>query len=176
MTLLDSVLQAHYESALRGNCSHQALVMSAVGSGDYFKSIAVGLLTLNGLHAPLVKTYDFLAASDSLEQVGQALREKRRVPGWGNAFVKGEYDPTWIPCAEALRQEAPELSKKIDTITDFLHACRKDLYPNPSCYTAAAALALGIPRAGVGELLIRGRLKAWTEEYCRIQREAPVLA
>jgi len=176
MTLLDAVLEAHHESALRGNCSHHALAMAAFGSGDYFKSIAAGLLTLGGLHAPLVKTYDLLSSPDCLDQVDQALATKQRIAGWGNAFSKGEHDPIWVPVALLLAKESPALALKITAITNRFHERGKDLYPNPSCYTAASALALGIPRAGVGELLIRGRLKAWTEEYCRIQREAPVLA
>jgi len=176
VTLLDAVLQAHHDSALRGNCSHHALAMSAFGSGDYFKAVAAALLTLGGLHAPLLKTYDLLASQDCLDQVEAALAAKQRIAGWGSEFAKGDHDPLWVPVASLLVKEAPLIARKITTITNFFHARGKNLYPNPSCYTAAAALALGIPRAGVGELLIRGRLTAWTEEYCRIQREAPVLA
>ena len=68
------------------------------------------------------------------------------------------------------------LAAKIDAITQYLDRHGKHLFPNPSCYTAAVALALEIPRYAVGEILIRGRLRAWTEEYGRIEREAPKLA
>lgn len=176
MTLLEAVLQAHHESALRGNCSHHALAMAAFGSGDYFKSIAAGLLTLGGLHAPLAKSYDLLASHDYLQRVESALALKQRIAGWGNNFVKMAPDPVWSGCDERLTAEHPALAQKISAITHLLHEHGKNIYPNPSCYTAAAGLALGIPRSGIGELLIRGRLNAWTDEYCRIQREAPMLA
>jgi len=173
MTLLDACLKAHHESALRGNCSHHALVMSAVGSGDYFKSIAAALLTLGGTHAPLTQTYDLLAAPNALELVEQAIHDKRRVPGWGNTFYKGTPDPAWIECAVKLAEDAPVLTATIDSITKYLHICGKNIYPNPSCYTAAVALTLGIPRAAVGVILLQGRLRAWTEEYGRVAQEAP---
>jgi citrate synthase len=175
MTLLETVLQAHHESALRGNCSHQAVALAAFGSGDYFKAIAAGLLTLGGTHAPLVQTYDFLERFTDEEDVTQRLAQQQRIPGWGNGFVKDGPDQLWAMVDEQLRVEAPAWMTRIDQITGILHAHRKWIYPNPSCYTAAAALHLHIPKYAVGELLIRGRLTAWTEEFGRIQQEAPCL-
>jgi citrate synthase len=176
VTLLDILYQAHHESALRGNCSHAAVVLAAQGSGDYFKSIAAGLLTLGGLHAPLMATYDLLESPDYLLRVSAALARHQRVPGWGNGFVKDGPDLIWTDCAEAVANQAPALYERILSITDALHYAGKRIYPNPSCYTAAVALYLGIPRYAVGELLIRGRLKAWTNEYGRVCQEAPCLA
>jgi hypothetical protein len=40
MTLLDALCTAHDDVALRWNLSHQSLVLSAIGSGDYFKAIS----------------------------------------------------------------------------------------------------------------------------------------
>lgn len=176
MTLMDAVLKAHHESALRGNCSHHALGLAAFGSGDYFKAMAAALLTLGGLHAPLFATYDLLSAPDALERVKRALAEHRRVPGWGNHFAKDAIDPVWADCGMLLELGWPQLARTIQDITDTLHVAGKRIYPNPSCYTAAAALALEIPRNEIGAILVRGRLAAWTSEYARITQEAPVLA
>lgn len=175
MTILEACLHAHHASALRGNCSHQAVVIAAFGSGDYFKAMAAGLLTLGGLHAPLVQTYEFLEQFTEAEDVTQVLSQHRRVPGWGNGFVKDGPDPLWIALDAQLRVESPVWMAKIDRITEILHEYGKKIHPNPSCYTAVTALHLGIPQYAVGEMLIRGRLKAWTEEFGRIQKEAPCL-
>lgn len=175
MTLFDALLQAHHDSALRGNCSHQALVAAAVGSGDYFKAMAAGLLTLGGLHAPLFVTYDLLAAPGAQEHVERMLAKGQRVPGWGNGFVKDGPDPLWTECAMQLSVENPSLDQVMDAITEVLHDHGKRIWPNPSCYTAAVALTLGLPRYAVGELLIQGRLHAWTAEFGRMQRGAPCL-
>jgi hypothetical protein len=43
--LLDALLQAHADSALRGNISHEALRLAAVGSEDYLKAICAALMT-----------------------------------------------------------------------------------------------------------------------------------
>lgn len=176
MTLMEICLLAHHESALRGNCSHHAMGLAAFGSGDYFKAMAAGLLTLGGLHAPLFHTYDLLAATDGLHRVRVALAAKRRVPGWGNHFAKTGIDPIWAECDARLRADHPMIADRIQAITEILHEAGKIVYPNPSCYTAATALAMSIPRNAIGEILIRGRLGAWTSEYVRIAQEAPALA
>jgi citrate synthase len=166
LAILDVLYEAHYQSALRGNCSHHALVAAAVGSGDYFKALAAGLMTLGGTHAPLMATYDVLCAEHL-----PVLHDGRRVPGWGNGFVKDGPDPLWQNVQEALEETSPEMSAKIQAITQHLHDAGKRVWPNPSCYTAAVAITVGIPRYAVGELLIRGRLKAWTEEFGRVYKE-----
>lgn len=175
MTILEALLEAHHASALRGNCSHHAVVLASVGSGDYFKAIAAGLLTLGGLHAPLVQTYEFLERFTDDEDVVLMLSQRRRIPGWGNGFVKDGADPLWAVVDERLHLESPLWMTKIDRITGILHEYGKNIYPNPSCYTAATALHLDIPSYAVGELLIRGRLKAWTEAFGRIREDTPCL-
>lgn len=174
MTLLESLYQAHHASALRGNCSHHALALSALGSGDYFKAIASALLTLGGSHGPLIQTYDFLQRESCVVDVAEIIRQGKRVPGWGNGFVKGTPDPLWETCDALLQIENQSLHSTIRAITAVLHGLGRFLYPNPSCYTAAVALTIGHPRDGIGELFIRGRLQAWTQEFCRVVIQEPV--
>jgi citrate synthase len=94
------------------------------------------------------------------------LLDKRRVPGWGNAFVKGRPDPIWTPVEERLpiAQRA-----QIERVTLTLHAHGKLLFPNPSCFTAAVALTMRLPREITPYLLICGRLGTWTHEYARVR-------
>jgi citrate synthase len=101
--------------------------------------------------------------SDS-SPVGLAVKlldEGKRVPGWGNSFIKGP-DSTFARVDQRLREMVPLTMERVDKITAFLHECGRVLYPNPSTYTAACALALGIPERIVPYLLIMGRLEAWT--------------
>lgn len=173
--LLDALYAAHDAVALRGNLSHQSLALSAIGSGDYFKSISAALLTLGGVHAPLWPTFQLVSSPAAVEHVTRLVSMGRKVPGWGNSFVKGGPDPAWQGCATLLDQENPALSARIAAITRTLHGLGKPVYPNPSCYTAAVAIHYGFDIDAVGELLIRGRLSAWTREFIRVKREAPCL-
>ena len=168
LDLYEAVLDAHACSALRGNISHQALSLAALGSGQYFQSIVAALMTLGGLHAPLAQTYAFLSTPSPADHAEMFLANGLRVPGWGNAFVKGREDPLWDRCREQIMEQDPGLGQKIEMVTSVLHAHGKRLYPNPSCYTAAAGMILGYDAASVGYLFLQGRLRMWTEEFQRL--------
>jgi citrate synthase len=163
--LFHLVCEAHERSALRGNLSHHALRLAALGSGDYVKSICAALMTLGGIHAPISQTYDVLSAPSPLNHAKQLLLEGHRVPGWGNAFEKGHDDPEWAPVKAYIWANHAPMAGHIDKITKTLHDCGKDLYPNPSCYTAAAAIIMGLPRESAAVLFIHGRLWEWTKEF-----------
>jgi len=164
--LLAALSCAHDRSACRGNISHQALQLAAVGSGDYLKAICAAIMTLGGVHAPLLQTYALLALPEPHLEAEAMLGAKQRVPGWGNAFVKDGPDPLWqhvhnmLPASHAA---------KIDAVTQVLHAHGKKIYPNPSCYTASVALLTGMPMEITPFLLVEGRLSAWTQEYVRMR-------
>ena len=168
-TLVTVVYRAHSESACRGNISHKALQLAAVGSGDYLKSICAALMTLGGVHAPLLATYDLLSSLHIVEDVEMMMSEGKRVPGWGNAFVKGSQDPIWQPVHNLLCDINPELVNQIDAVTSYLHRLGKKIFPNPSCYTAATAILIEMPRDITPSLLLNGRLPAWTDEFVRIR-------
>lgn len=178
--LFTVVEAAHAASALRGNMSHHALVLAAMGSHDYTKAIAAALMTLGGTHAPLLCTYDFLALSDPAAEASDLLEEGQFIPGWGNGFIKGDHDPIWQDVRAILEAQYPAWFATIEDVTDVLHGHGKRIFPNPSCYTAVAALITGMPREIVPVILIRGRLQAWTDEYLRVRDHAasfhPVLS
>ena len=171
-TIFACVSQAHAASALRGNLSHQALALAAQGSGDYTKAIAAALMTIGGLHAPLLQTYDFLTG-DPAHEVEARLAAKQRIPGWGNAFVKGTPDPIWHDMDQLIRAEDPQWGLTLDAVTEQLHAAGRRLYPNPSCYTVIAGILLGVPKPALPYLFLNGRLTAWTNEFIRVTNYAP---
>ena len=153
---------AHDESARRENVSHVALVNTFLGSGSYANAIAAAILTLGGRHGPIEETMRMLESHTS---VVAALDNgvDLLVPGWGNSFVKGRLDPLWEKTDTALRKARPDLMSRADAITDALHRRGKDVWPNPSYYTAAVAIALKMPPQIAGYLFITARLEAWTE-------------
>ena len=162
--MIAACCNAHAESALRGNASHQALVLAAAGSGDYFKAIAAALMTLGERHGPLSQTYALLTTEPDVKAI---LRAGLKVPGWGNSFVNGP-DPIWTETAETVKEANHALFEKIERITEVLHEEGKDIYPNPSCLTAAVAITVGLPKEICGYLFLLGRLEVWTGEFERV--------
>lgn len=167
--LLHLVLTAHAESAFRGNISSNAVAACSAGNGTWANSIASGLLTLGGAHAPLELSYEILESSNSLQCVKLMFEDGLRIPGWGNSFHKGEPDPIWENVDRWLANHRSDLYTKIEEITQFLQAAGKNIMPNPSIYTAAAAIALGIPANCAGFLFLQGRLLSWTQVYLRLK-------
>ena len=150
--LLSLVLSAHDKSTERNNASTIAAVNSFMGSGSYINGIASALLTLGGLHAPLIETYEFL----------RNPIVKGRVPGWGNSFHKHVPDPLWVEVDRHIK--GWNIGLDIERVTEELHKMGKNIYPNPSCYTAATAIILGIPEEFIAWLFIEGRLSGWTKK------------
>lgn len=164
--LLAAVLQAHAQSAVRGNISSTVLLAAAQGSGSLTQSLAAALSTLGGLHAPIVETFNFIGEweHDTLaEHVGHRLEWERKIPGWGNSFHKGEPDPLWLDVDDLL--STTFIGGVLGGITEILHRHGKNLYPNPSAYTAAAAIELGMPAQLAPWLLVAGRIQAWTHMF-----------
>lgn len=169
-TLLDAMNAAHQASALRHNISHEALVLAARGSGNYIQSITAAMMTLGGMHAPVVDVCALLRFPLTKAHIDQIVQRGGRLPGWGNGFVKGEPDPLWQEVDGLLREVNPEIMAKIDEVTAWLHEAGKRIYPNPACYTAASALTMALPAEASPYLFVSGRLGAWTREFCRIVR------
>lgn len=160
--LFNKVAEAHQVSALQGNISGQVIAMAAAGSSDYFKTLASAILTLGGLHAPITQSFRFLNNEDPSLYVPGMVEKKIMVPGWGNNIEKGGPVSKWAEVDDCLRQFFVEIHDKMCRVTKAFHALGKMIYPNPSAYTGAAAIVLGIPELVSGYLLIAGRLAAWT--------------
>jgi citrate synthase len=159
--LLDALFRAHAESAFRPNISAVAVANAAAGSGDIAKAIIAGILTLGGKHAPLEQTFHFLALDRPSQRVFSMLEAGQKVPGWGGTWQKDGPDPLWTGVEILLRQYYPDLAFKLDEVSEELLRQGKRLYPNPSAYTAAVALTLGMPARLAVYLFIAARMDAW---------------
>lgn len=160
--LLESLTSAHRKSTFRDNASTVSVLNAAMGSGDLSKAIVAGIMTLGDNHAPLEQTYRFLSQDNPAKGVAWNLEIGDKIPGWGNSFVKGMYDPFWLGVHEILHARFPRISDKIDAVTNELHARGKHVFPNPSAYTAATAIVLGLPAKLAVYLFIGARLDAWS--------------
>jgi hypothetical protein len=165
--LLDLVLEAHAQSAQRNNISTSAVIQCAAGNGTYTNSIAAGLLTLGGTHAPLEQSYELLSSEYAVEGAKLMLADGVRVPGWGNSFFRGEPDTLWNKVARWIEVNRPDLHKRISEVTAFLQSQGKDIYPNPSTYTAATAISLRIPAKCAAFLFLQGRLLSWSQIFMK---------
>jgi citrate synthase len=157
--LLDACCEAHYQSSFRENISSFVLANAAVGSGSFFQSVAAALNTLGSLHGPVEAAYKVLTGETSAKA---ALHKGKRVAGWGTSFPD---DIFWKPVADQLRTNFPAIANKIDLVTGFLVSSGKHIEPNPACYTAATALALGMPARLAPYVFLKGRLDAWAKIF-----------
>lgn len=164
--LLDALFEAHSQCARRNNISTAAVVGSALGSCDYGKAIACGLLSIGHLHGPIAQCMKLLKIDNTqknyAECIALCIKDGKKVPGWGSSFGK---ETAFDRVAELLTLLDGTLGDKIDSITQQLHAAGKGIYPNPGCYTAAAALVLGVPAHAATALFLMGRLNVWTRLF-----------
>lgn len=165
LELLHAVLRAHDLSAKRNNISSHVLANVAMGSGNYCNALAVAVLSIGGNHAPLGDTIKFLQSLDLWPTLMEPPWGCGLIPGWGNSFVKGEKDPIWLEVDSLLLADWPDLHQRLETVTERLKP--KNIFPNPSAYTAATAIALGIPPAAAPWLFIAGRMDAWSELFLK---------
>lgn len=163
--LLSALDEAHRGSARRANVSSNALVCAAAAGVPFTSALVAALATLGGLHGPLTATQLLLEADEPEDLAREMLARGQKVPGWGNSFVKGHGDPAWEPVRELLSEGWGELTDKMDRVTAVLHGEKKYIFPNPSAYTAACAIVLGIRAEACAYLFVRGRLAAWADLY-----------
>lgn len=161
--LFDLVREAHFHSCFRNNSSTNVLANTYEGSGSYSKALSAALLTLGGKHAPLEKIIGVLATPFGESVAAHHIKEKSKMPGWGNSFIRGERDPVWLKVDNCLKEKFPEMYEKITKITKVLHDNGKEVYPNPGCYTAALILLLEVPSQIAEYIFIEARLVGWTQ-------------
>jgi citrate synthase len=161
--LLDAVLLAHHHSCYRNNPSTAAVIQAAYGSGDLGNAICSGILSTGGKHAPIINTCFFLLLEQPHQEVLGILKSGNKVPGWGGNFQKENQDPIWDDVRNSLSEGWPKMSAKLEAVTSALHDQGKNIYPNPSAYTAAAAIVLGLGPRFAQYFFILGRLSAWSQ-------------
>lgn len=160
--LLTALWDAHQAVAMRGNASGSAFTMAYQGSGDYTKALAAALATLGAKHGPIAYTFAVLTWGGLPSSLAQQAAGGVTVHGWGNSLVKGRNDPDFLRVRDHLENINPKLVERIDAITGALHARGKRIYPNPSCWTAATAITVGLPAELSPYLFIAARLPVWS--------------
>jgi citrate synthase len=162
--LLSALYRAHAASVERNNISSVTAVNVAAGSMSYANAIASAILsTGNGIHAPLELTIQLLTDEDPVAEARRILDEGCKLPGWGNSFIKGGPDPLWGHVDNLLRDGFNPIWRTISGITAAASARGKNIHPNPSTYTAAAAIVLRIPPRLSPFLFVMGRLEGWSK-------------
>ncbi len=159
--LYEAVMHAHGASAYRENASTVGLLNSYAGSGDYVQALIGALSTLGGKHAPLAETYKFIKGYIPTPD-GRYLGGYDGIcQGWGNSFEKGHPDPLWTGVEEAL--DGFPIGARIREITESLHSAGKMVFPNPSAFTAGAAIALKCPVEVIPWFFVAGRISSWSQ-------------
>lgn len=158
--LINALSEAHYRSSFRQNPSAVALTCAAQGSGGLLPSIAAVLATFGWPHGPIEETYETLSLQCRILPTSDKM-----LPGWGNSFVKGEPDLIWAHCDLLIGGLNQDLHSYICYVTKTLNEAGKHVFPNPSCYTAAVAITVGMPKRLSPYLLVLGRLPAWGEMF-----------
>ncbi len=168
--LLTELAVAHIACAGRPNASSQAVVNSAAAHGNYAAAMIAGLASFGGRHGPLEETFDLLILDtpDAVEVVEGKLEARRRIPGWGTSF--GEGDPVWDIVESMVREQYKGTAETIDAVTAVLHRAGIERLPNPSCWTAAVAVGLGLPRHLTPMLFVLSRIGAWSMLFAKHRR------
>jgi citrate synthase len=161
--LMDELMSAHYRSCFRDNASSLAVANAARSSGELTKAITAGLASLGGKHAPIEGTVRLLSANDVEAEVDKYFALGQKVPGWGGTFQQDDRDPLWITVDQMIHADWPELGNRLDAITRLLHSKGKIIFPNPSAYTACAAIIMGLSPRLAPMLFLRGRMNGWYE-------------
>lgn len=163
VALLMELNRAHHASTFRSNCSSVAVQNAAAGSRSFAQAMAAGLMTMGAVHAPVLEACRLLSLPDELAvcKVRDTIAHGERLPGWGNAFVKGGPDPLWASVNHLLMVSWPHRAARLLLITQEFHRHGKMVWPNPAAYTATVAMALGLPWEMASYLFVAGRLDAW---------------
>lgn len=167
--LLWHLAEAHSKVALRGNLSGHVFQQAFASSGSYTNALIAALSTLGTRHGPITQT-QWLLETVAHEGTTRSMMDysvRGKVPGWGNSIIKGRPDPAFILVEHHLREhergshQHPAAISAIDAITRSLRSAGKMVYPNPSCWTAAVAITVGLPATHAPYLFVAGRLGAW---------------
>jgi hypothetical protein len=157
--LLEAVLTAHHASTQRDNISTIVLKSTFQGSWSFQQALAAAILTFGGAHGPVEQTMALLDNDHVEKAVQETLGLGLKVTGWGSSVE----DDIWQGVGDRVLEGWPVLGRRIRTVTRLLHESGKMVEPNPSCWTAAMNIALGVPRHLALWPVLQGRLSGWAE-------------
>jgi citrate synthase len=168
--LLETLFECHREAATNNENLSSVAIMQVASAGRGIESaIAGGLMTLGDIHGPVSQARVMIFTADD-EQLWASLEAGRILPGWGNAFFKGEMDPAIKPMAELISQEYPKIDNRLMRITEIIAEVKgKRIFANAAAYTAVTADLLELPLGVEMVLAIAARLPTWTSQYLEAQ-------
>lgn len=163
---------AHYNAALQnqGNISTVAAMTAYQGSQNPYQSIAAGILSMGGRHAPidaarsLVRQYS-QNKDNAIRSIEFLLKKGIKVPGFGNSFFKKEIDPSFKPAYDKYL-EITGLNNPVEGISEYLNKYQFErgknfLFPNAAIITAAIAEEANLPNGEEIAIALQGRMSAW---------------
>lgn len=173
--LLEALVKAHYSAARdNSNLSKQVVGETGYGSGDFGKAAAAGLLSLGGLHGPVVQARRLLRHATP-EKISEILSDKTlRIPGWGNSFFKDKIDPVWDEVVALLRPRP--IWDKIRMIDAVIKSHGKNIYPNAGIFSAACMEEMGWTDGTEMVIFLVARSPVWALEFARIMQTLPEIA
>ena len=160
-----AVLELHGELAMR-DCASTAIIKAMAGmSKDMPESIAAGLLSLGGHHAPIDQAMQVWKFGGMPEYFDQW----ETIPGFGSSWYRGEPDPAF----NGLRELLPDRTlHDLDCLTEAVQAhYGKMIFPNAAMYTAVTADVMGKDSKFATSLLVRGRIDSWCLIWVQHYRE-----
>ena len=162
--IYNELVSVHELIAQRPNFSSMMIANMAMVEKDFLSSVASSILTLGGVHAPIIQTMDLYDDPNPVFRAETLLLNNRRIPGSGSSFVQGEPDPVFHKLDEMISDsELPRWSIVIKDITSLLEP--KALYPNAATYTAVVCLMNNIPKDIAIGTVLSSRLGQWEQIY-----------
>ena len=171
MSLMNEILLGHKKASKRDNISSVIIKLISSTGKDFFSSIIPAIISFGNLHGPIEQTYKLLLKNENEIDllIKRALKNNKKIPGWGSGFVKGKSDDIWKKCDSIIKENHKELYNKIRFITEKLSS--KNIYPNAACYTALCCIIEKIPVEISTSLVIKGRIEAWSEIYMEFYKK-----
>ena len=157
---------AHKNSALENdNISSRFIKEMAIIGKSYTEAIAVAILSLGEVHAPVYDARQVLFHTPDAA-IKMALEDGLKIPGFGNSFYKESIDPAWDDFVVELNKEWPEYASRLNEVTEIINTYKQlKLYPNPAAFTAIVAEILNMEPGTEISLFILARIFAWNQQW-----------
>src|SRR5690349_20648965 len=117
--LVKVLKETHIAAAMRPNASTQILQGSwQMNGNDLIKSITAAMMSFGGRHAPIKDAYNII--DGNMHGTKAHVLWSGKIPGFGSAFVKGEFDPLLRPIQKELANTNTDYNIIAQVIHDYL--------------------------------------------------------
>ena len=160
--LMDLLIKAHAKTAVdNANASSAACVNAGAVTGRLTNGLASAIMCLGGHHAPIMDARH-VYAHWTKENLKEALKWGKFIPGFGNAFYKHSIDPAWEDMDTYLMTAYPKEYARIIELQGWMKEENMILFPNAALYSAMACDIMGCVWGAEISLLVLARLPMWT--------------